>query len=84
MYPILPCKDGFIRIIAITKGQGEVLLRVFDHPEALSAPEWREFLHRIVNSDILMKTLVEPAKPFPMRGSLEMRGKPIMRQPKQA
>ncbi|MCP4576995.1 MAG: CoA transferase, partial [Deltaproteobacteria bacterium] len=71
MYPILPCKDGFIRIIAISKSQWEAFLRVFDNPETLCAPEWREFIHRIFNFDTIIETLSGPAKKFTMEELFE-------------
>ena len=43
IYPVYPCKDGFIRVIALTPRQWQALLRVLGNPEVLSAPDWENF-----------------------------------------
>jgi len=53
IYPIFPCKDGYVRVVALTLGQWEGLLRVIGEPEVLCTAEWKEFYYRIANTDAL-------------------------------
>lgn len=59
IYPIFPCKDGYIRLVALTTAQWEALLRVIGEPEELRGPEWREFLYRFSNADKLYSLMQE-------------------------
>ena len=58
-YPIYPCKDGFIRVVALTPRQWDALVRVLGSPEVLLMPEWREFLYRLGNADDLYALMIE-------------------------
>jgi crotonobetainyl-CoA:carnitine CoA-transferase CaiB-like acyl-CoA transferase len=59
IYPVYPCKDGYVRVVALTPWQWDALLRVIGEPEALAGPEWREFLHRISHAAELYDIMVE-------------------------
>jgi len=59
IYPVYPCKDGFIRVIAITPRQWDALMRVLGNPEVLQTPEWRDFIYRIGNADDLYALMLE-------------------------
>ena len=66
IYPIFPCRDGFVRLVALTRAQWEALLRVIGEPETLSGPEWREFFYRIANMDGLYALMQEHTARFTM------------------
>ncbi len=53
IYPVYPCKDGFIRVIALTPRQWDALVRVLDNPDVLMMEEWRDFMYRIGNAQDL-------------------------------
>jgi len=53
IYPVYPCKDGFIRVIALTPRQWEALVRVLGGPDVLKMPEWSDFMYRIGNAQDL-------------------------------
>jgi len=57
--PVYPCKDGFIRIIALTPRQWEALVRVMGNPELLMLPEWKDFMYRMGNADDLHALILE-------------------------
>lgn len=59
VYPVYPCKDGFIRVIALTPRQWDALVRVLGNPEVLQMPEWRSFLYRIANANDLYALMLE-------------------------
>lgn len=59
IYPVYPCKDGYIRVIALTPRQWQALLRVLGNPEVLLAPEWENFIYRIGNSQDLYAIMLE-------------------------
>ncbi len=59
IYPVYPCKDGYIRVIALTPRQWQALLRVLGNPEVLLAPEWENFIYRIGNSRDLYAIMLE-------------------------
>jgi len=50
VYPVYPCKDGYVRVIALTPRQWDALVRVLGEPEVLRLPEWRDFMYRIANA----------------------------------
>ena len=58
-YPVYPCKDGFIRVVALTPRQWDALVRVLGSPEVLLLPEWREFLYRMGNADDLYAIMLD-------------------------
>src|SRR5579875_1478896 len=49
-YPIYPCSDGYVCIVAFTTNQWRTLRRWLGEPEALQAPEWDSLLYRITNA----------------------------------
>lgn len=50
IYPVLPCSDGFVRIVfPLSPRQWDALVEWLDHPEELADPQWREIAYRIVN-----------------------------------
>ncbi len=59
IYPVYPCKDGLVRIVAITPPQWDALVRVLGEPEVLCLPDWREFMYRIANADALYALMLE-------------------------
>lgn len=66
IYPVYPCKDGFIRVIALTPRQWDALVRVLGNPEVLSTPEWRDFMFRIGNADDLYALMLEFTEKYTM------------------
>ena len=71
IYPVYPCKDGFIRIIALTPRQWDALMRVLDNPDVLQTEEWRSFIYRIGNADDLYALMLEFTKKYTMRELFE-------------
>lgn len=59
VYPVYPCKDGYVRVIALTPRQWDSLVRVLGEPEVLSLPEWRDFIYRIGNAADLYAIMLE-------------------------
>lgn len=66
IYPVYPCKDGFIRVIALTPRQWDALVRVLGEPEVLKMPEWQDFLYRIGNAEDLYHLMVEFTSQYTM------------------
>ena len=71
IYPVYPCKDGFIRVIALTPRQWDALVRVLDNPDVLQTEEWRSFMYRIGNADDLYALMLEFTTKFTMRELFE-------------
>jgi len=59
VYPVYPCKDGYVRVIALTPGQWNALLRVLGKPEVLCLPEWQDFIYRIANAADLYALMLD-------------------------
>jgi crotonobetainyl-CoA:carnitine CoA-transferase CaiB-like acyl-CoA transferase len=59
IYPVYPCKDGFVRIVAITPPQWKALVRVLGKPEVLCLPAWEQFMYRIANAADLYALMLE-------------------------
>lgn len=59
IYPVYPCKDGYVRVLAITPGQWNALVRVLGDPEVLRLPEWQDFIYRVGNAEDLYALMVE-------------------------
>ena len=59
IYPIYPCKDGFIRVATLAPRQWDALVRLLGSPEVLLLPEWREFLYRMGNAEDLYSIMLE-------------------------
>ena len=66
IYPVYPCKDGLIRVIALTPRQWDALVRVLGSPEVLMMPDWRSFLYRIGNSEDLYALMLEFTRKYTM------------------
>jgi len=66
VYPVYPCKDGLIRVIALTPRQWDALVRVLGSPEVLLTEEWRGFLYRIANADDLYALMLEFTEKYTM------------------
>lgn len=66
IFPVYPCKDGFVRVVALSPWQWDALVKVMGEPAVLSRPEWREFLHRIANAAELYDIMVEFTKNYTM------------------
>jgi CoA:oxalate CoA-transferase len=59
IYPVYPCKDGYIRVIALTPRQWQALVRVLGSPEVLMMPDWENFIYRIGNAEDLAAIMFE-------------------------
>jgi len=59
IYPVYPCKDGYVRVLTITPGQWNALVRVLGDPEVLRLPEWQDFIYRVGNAEDLYTLMVE-------------------------
>jgi CoA:oxalate CoA-transferase len=66
IYPVYPCKDGLIRVIALTPRQWDALVRVLGSPEVLQMPDWRSFLYRIGNAEDLYALMLEFTQKYTM------------------
>ncbi|MDM7998719.1 MAG: CoA transferase [Dehalococcoidia bacterium] len=66
VYPVYPCKDGLIRVIALTPRQWDALVRVLGSPEVLQMPDWRSFLYRIGNAADLYALMLEFTQKYTM------------------
>ena len=66
VYPVYPCKDGLIRVIALTPRQWDALVRVLGTPDVLQMEEWRSFLYRIGNADDLYALMTEYTEKYTM------------------
>jgi CoA:oxalate CoA-transferase len=71
VYPVYPCKDGFIRVVALTPWQWKALVRVLGEPQVLCMPEWQDFLYRIANADALYAIMLEFTTKYTMTELLE-------------
>ncbi len=59
IYPVYPCKDGYIRVIALTPRQWQALVRVLGSPDVLMLPDWENFIYRIGNAEDLAAIMLE-------------------------
>jgi crotonobetainyl-CoA:carnitine CoA-transferase CaiB-like acyl-CoA transferase len=59
VYPVYPCKDGYVRVIALSPTQWDALVKVIGEPEILKRPEWREFIYRILHAGELHDIMVD-------------------------
>ncbi len=59
IYPVYPCKDGLVRVVALTPRQWDALVKVLGSPDVLCLPEWREFLYRIANAQDLYALMLD-------------------------
>jgi crotonobetainyl-CoA:carnitine CoA-transferase CaiB-like acyl-CoA transferase len=59
IYPVYPCKDGHVRVLAITPWQWDALVRVLGDPEVLRLPEWQDFIYRVGNAEDLYALMLE-------------------------
>jgi crotonobetainyl-CoA:carnitine CoA-transferase CaiB-like acyl-CoA transferase len=66
VYPVYPCKDGLIRVVALTPRQWDALVRVLGSPEVLLTEEWRSFIYRIGNADDLYALMLEYTEKYTM------------------
>jgi len=66
VYPVYPCKDGLIRVVALTPRQWDALVRVLGSPEVLLTEEWRSFLYRIGNAEDLYALMFEYTEKYTM------------------
>ncbi len=66
IYPVYPCKDGLIRVIALTPRQWDALVRVLGNPDVLLMEEWRSFMYRIGNAEDLYALMVEFTEKYTM------------------
>jgi len=71
IYPVFPCKDGFIRLIALTSRQWDAMVRVLGSPEVLLLPEWRNFVYRIFNADAIYPLMTEYTSQYTMQELFE-------------
>lgn len=59
VFPVYPCKDGYVKVMALTPWQWDALVKVLGEPEALNQPEWLDFMYRITNAAELREVMVE-------------------------
>lgn len=59
IFPVYPCKDGFVRVVAITPRNWQALVRVLGSPEVLLMPEWENFIYRVGNADDLYAIMLD-------------------------
>jgi len=59
IFPVYPCKDGFVRVIAITPRNWQALVRVLGSPEVLMLPDWENFIYRVGNAEDLYAIMLE-------------------------
>lgn len=59
LYPVYPCKDGRVRVVALTPRQWRALARVVGDPEVLLMPEWQDLGYRMAYADNLYALMVE-------------------------
>jgi crotonobetainyl-CoA:carnitine CoA-transferase CaiB-like acyl-CoA transferase len=59
IFPVYPCKDGFVRVIAITPRNWQALVRVLGSPEVLLMPDWENFIYRVGNAEDLYAIMIE-------------------------
>lgn len=52
-FPIFPCTDGYVRVIASTPRQWQAFLKLLGEPETLMGDEWQSFQFRNENFDAL-------------------------------
>jgi crotonobetainyl-CoA:carnitine CoA-transferase CaiB-like acyl-CoA transferase len=71
VFPVYPCKDGYVRVVALTPWQWDALVKVIGEPEALKRAEWREFMHRVLNAEELYGIVVEFTKNHSMKELFE-------------
>jgi len=71
IYPVYPCKNGYVRVIALTPRQWESLLNVLGNPEVLCLPEWKDFIYRIANATDLYALMVEFTSQYTMEELFE-------------
>jgi crotonobetainyl-CoA:carnitine CoA-transferase CaiB-like acyl-CoA transferase len=64
IFPVYPCKDGFVRVVAITPRNWQALVRVLGSPEVLLMPEWEDFIYRVGNADDLYAIMLEYTTKF--------------------
>jgi crotonobetainyl-CoA:carnitine CoA-transferase CaiB-like acyl-CoA transferase len=73
IYPVLSCKDGYVRVIGIfTPRQWETLVKILGNPEVLLLPEWQDWIYRAVNADALRALLQEFTQDYTMTELVEM------------
>ena len=66
VYPVYPCKDGLIRVVALTPRQWDALVRVLGSPTVLLMDEWKSFMYRIGNADDLYALMLEYTEKYTM------------------
>ncbi|HWR69966.1 MAG TPA: CoA transferase [Dehalococcoidia bacterium] len=71
IYPVYPCKDGFIRVVALTPRQWDGLVHVLGDPEVLKQPQWREFYYRIGNAADIFAVMLEFTMQYTMQELFE-------------
>ncbi len=71
IYPVFPCKDGYIRAVALTPRQWDCLVEIIGKPEVLCTEEWREFYYRIGNADALNVLVSEYTQQYTMQELFE-------------
>jgi crotonobetainyl-CoA:carnitine CoA-transferase CaiB-like acyl-CoA transferase len=66
LYPVYPCKDGYVRVVAITPRQWDAVVEVMGEPEVLRQPKWRDFMHRLIHAAELYDIMIEFTKNYTM------------------
>lgn len=53
-YPILRCRDGFIRVLTARGRQWDAWLELLGHPEGLASEEWNDGSFRAANFEVMV------------------------------
>jgi crotonobetainyl-CoA:carnitine CoA-transferase CaiB-like acyl-CoA transferase len=68
-YPILACRDGYVRVLTGTPKQWEAWIKLLGEPEVLALPEWKSPQYRAANYDTMVAVASEIVA---ARGMLEL------------
>ena len=52
-YPLYRCRDGFVRMVVMSKHNWTALLDWMGHPEALADPAFEAYFHRYANHEVI-------------------------------
>ena len=58
-FPIFPCSDGYVRVIASRQDQWEAFVELLDRPPVLLDPMWDSFQFRLENYDLVFTIAAE-------------------------
>ena len=64
-YLVLPCADGFVRVLAGSPRQWRAFVALIGSPEALAGPEWEIPTFRLLGTDVIRLLATEALQPRP-------------------